>query len=228
MFQGVKYNPDIFSIVDLDKIITSDSYYKSKTKGKLLSSEELGKLWWDTNVKINGYKLMDKIIGKLITYQKSFSTESTGKYFCPSRKIMRKSYRYGYNNIGICPYVPYYELKKRVEIRAQEEGRDLSLDELKVNMILMLNNILKIGSSLDKFYMLDNLVAKGTTPKIILTSTYDVDALDNTECCVYQYNIPIITNIYKNLEKNKNMYILDEIDVYNKELTFFKILLNKK
>lgn len=228
MFQGVKYNPDIFSIVDLDKIITSDSYYKSKTKGKLLSSEELGKLWWDTNVKINGYKLMDKIIGKLITYQKSFSTESTGKYFCPSRKIMRKSYRYGYNNIGICPYVPYYELKKRVEIRAQEEGRDLSLDELKVNMISMLNNILKIGSSLDKFYMLDNLVAKGTTPKIILTSTYDVDALDNTECCVYQYNIPIITNIYKNLEKNKNMYILDEIDVYNKELTFFKILLNKK
>ena len=116
MFQGVKYNPDIFSIVDLDKIITSDSYYKSKTKGKLLSSEELGKLWWDTNVKINGYKLMDKIIGKLITYQKSFSTESTGKYFCPSRKIMRKSYRYGYNNIGICPYVPYYELKKELKL----------------------------------------------------------------------------------------------------------------
>jgi hypothetical protein len=54
--EDLGYNPENFSIVDLDKIVTSSVYMTDPDK------------WWDAQVTIGGYQITDKIIRESIRY----------------------------------------------------------------------------------------------------------------------------------------------------------------
>jgi hypothetical protein len=222
----LKYDPNIFSVIDLDKIITEDeSYIQKFTPG--MTASAAGNLWWDTQVAIGGYAITDSIVDKMLTKKKSFSTEGTGKFVCPSRKQIVKSMKSGYDVIGICPYVPYYELKNRISARAAEEGRDVSLGELQGNVIKMLPLLLDIAVMCDAFYILSNLVSKGDVPELLLNLTYDTTKYDNTQCSVYNYNDQLVKGLISNITSNKLKYIgKEEEEIYKKELAFMNTLMS--
>ena len=222
----LKYDPNIFSVIDLDKIITEDeSYIQKFTAG--MTARAAGDLWWETQMAIGGYDITDSIVNKMLTKKKSFSTEGTGKFVCPSRKQLVKSMKSGYDVIGICPYVPYYELKNRISARAAEEGRDVSLDELQGNVLKMLPILLDVAVMCDAFYVLSNLVSKGDVPKLLLSLKYDSTKYDNDQCSVYNYNDQSVKGVIYNITSNRVKYTGDkEVEIYEKELTFMNSLLS--
>ena len=222
----LKYDPNIFSVIDLDKIITEDeSYIQKFTAG--MTAKAAGDLWWETQVAIGGYDITDSIVNKMLTKKKSFSTEGTGKFVCPSRKQIVKSMKSGYDVIGICPYVPYYELKNRISARAAEEGRDVSLGELQGNVIKMLPLLLDVAVMCDAFYILSNLVSKGDVPELLLSLTYDSTKFDNDQCSVYNYKDQLVEGLISNITSNKVKYVgKEEEEIYKKELAFMNTLMS--
>lgn len=132
----------------------------------------------------------------------------------------------GYNIIGICPFVPYFIIKGRIIKRAEEKGRNVSLDELSSNVINMLPKLLDIAVECDVFYVLDNTVSYDETPKILTKINYTPKSYDNTKCCVWKINKVIINNLINLLIDNKNKYNKDEEHIYDIELTFLEKLIN--
>jgi len=207
------YNSNLFSIIDLDKIIVTSGYMNSPDD------------WWNAQVTINGYKIVEDIINESILLKRHLSTESTGKFLCPSKKIIRKAMHNGYNIIGICPFVPYFIIKGRIIKRAEEEGRNVSLDELSSNVINMLPKLLDIAVECDIFYVLDNTVSYNETPKILTEINYSAKSYDDKKCCEWKINTVTINNLISLLYDNINKYDNNEQYIYNIELTFLKKLI---
>ena len=222
--KSLKYDPNMFSIIDLDKIITEDKFYKQNFSAGM-SAKDAGDLWWNTQVAIDGYGITDSTVNKMLDTRRCFSTEGTGKYVCPSRKQIVKSMKHGYNIIGICPYVPYYELKNRITARARAEGRDVSLSELQNNVNQMLPLLLDIAIMCDSFYILSNLVSKGEVPELLLSLKYDSTKFDNSQCSVYDYKDSKVITLLDNIQSNNNKYVgADEQKIYKNEIAFMESL----
>ena len=209
------YNANIFSIIDLDRIVTTSGFMTDPDK------------WWDAQTIIGGYTIVDSIIRNSIKKGMNFSTESTGKFICPSRKVINISTHAGYNTIGVCPYVPYYELKKRVKARAIEEGRDVSTADLEDNMKNMLPRLLDVAPLCDNFYVIHNLVAKGQQPVKLVELIVDFKKFDNDRCCAWKYNDEETTKLLLILKDNKDKYVTqNELDIYQIEQKFLTSLLS--
>ena len=209
------YNNSMFSIIDLDKMVTTSGYMTSPDK------------WWDAQVTIGGYTITDKIINASISKGINFSTESTGKFICPSRKIITIGSRLGYNYIGICPYVPFYELKNRIAARAKEEGRDVNTSELEDNLKNMLPKLMEIVPLCDNFYVIHNLVPKGQSPVLLLESKMDFTKYNSSKCCEWNSHDEEINKLIQNLEQNAGNYISQpEISILELEKKFLNNLLS--
>ena len=212
----LNYNSNLFSIIDLDRIITTSGYMKTPDD------------WWEAQVTINGYKIVENIINESILLHRHLSTESTGKFLCPSKKIIRKAMHNGYNIIGICPFVPYFIIKGRIIKRAEEEGRNVSLDELVSNVVNMLPNLISIAVECDIFYVLDNMVPQNTTPEIIAEINYSTTSRDDDKCCQWKINTQICIKLITYIQANKHEYKSDvEHNIYDKEIAFIEQFLLK-
>ena len=209
------YNQAIFSIIDLDKIVTTSEYMTDPDK------------WWDAQVTIGGYEITDKIIRESIKAKKNFSTESTGKFICPNRKLITIASKAGYNLIGICPYVPYYELKSRIKKRADEEGRAVTTSELEDNLKNMLPKLFEIVPLCDKFFVINNLVKKGDSPEKLLSVETDFTKYDSTKCCDWEFNDDATNRLLSKLDDNIDKYKThSELDIFELEKKFLTKLLS--
>jgi hypothetical protein len=167
------------------------------------------------------YKIVENIIDESIALHRHLSTESTGKFLCPSKKIIRKAMHNGYNIIGICPFVPYYMIKGRIVKRAEEEGRNVSLKELIDNILNMLPKLIDIAVECDIFYVIDNTVPQGSMPEIIAKINYSIKSRDDQKCCIWDINNDRIDNLISIITSNRDAYKEDiEIEIYNLELKF--------
>ena len=142
---------------------------------------------------------------------------------------MTKASKLGYRTIVICTYVPFYILKDRVTKRANIEGRGVSFDELKNNMLQMLPAIFETIRFADEAYILDNMVPLGNTPVSIHTSITNWEAYDDTDCC---NNDTDCCNTTFNIDQLKQLVISvtsAQYDTYNDvkecELTFLNSLI---
>jgi len=207
----LNYNSNLFSIIDLDRIVTTSGYMKTPED------------WWEAQVTINGYKIVENIINESILLKRHLSTESTGKFLCPSKKIIRNAMHNGYNIIGICPFVPYFIIKNRIAKRAEEEGRNVSLKELIDNILNMLPNLIEIAIECDNFYVLNNTVSQDTTPEIIAHINYSITSRDNDKCCQWDINTNIINKLINYIKDNVNEYKTEiENTIYNEEIKFLE------
>jgi len=192
--EALGYNSAMFSIIDLDKIVTTSGFMTAPDK------------WWDAQVTIGGYQITDNIIQGSIKEGINFSTESTGKFICPSRKIITIASRQGYSPVGICPYVPYYELKSRIKARAEEEGRNVSTSELEDNLKNMLPKLMDVAPLCDKFYVIHNLVAKGQPPVQLLELKTDFTKFNSSKCCDWKFNDEETNKLIQLLDTNADKY----------------------
>lgn len=209
------FNSSMFSIIDLDKIITTSGYMTSPDK------------WWDAQVTVGGYKITDTIINASINKGVNFSTESTGKFICPSRKIITVATRLGYSPIGICPYVPFYELKNRIAARAKEEGRDVNTADLEDNLKNMLPKLMEIAPLCDRFYVIHNLVPKGQSPILLLESKTDFTKYNSSKCCEWNSHDEEINKLLQTLEENAGNYTSqNDLVILDLEKKFLRNLLS--
>jgi len=214
---NLKYNPEIFTLIDLDRIIT--------TSGEMKDEHD----WVNANEKIDGYQIVDTLIRESLAKKKTFSTESTGAWVCPSRKIITLANKIGYNTIAIMPFVPFYLLKERVTLRAQKEGRAVKLEELILNLERILTKINDIIPLADEFIIVHNVVDIGKPPKLMLNVKvdYSIKNGDNFKCCNWNSYDNEINYILKLLINNESKYKGEkEENVFRLEKKFITSLLS--
>lgn len=225
-----KWNPNMFQIVDLDRMVTHSAAYRKEVceagKVKKLSSKEMADAWWAGQVATKGYDTVNEVIQEASQHGLTFSVEQTGKFMCPFKKITRLLFKKGYEVIGVSPYVPFYVLKGRVAKRAEEEGRDVSEDELVNNMKQMLPKTFKMALEADEFYILDNDVPFGHPPEVLLSTNTDWKKFDDQKCSSRTIDAAKVAAVLSKLKANTSQYTTDgEKEVYDIEVNFLEGLL---
>jgi len=222
---------NMFQIVDLDRMVTSSKAYREKVCAdnfinRALTPKQMGDAWWDGQVATDGYKTVDWVIDAASFQGLTFSVEQTGTYFCPLRKVARKLFKAGYEVVGASPYVPYFELKTRVAKRAEEEGRDVDTSSLINNMKALLPQLFDMMRYLDTFYILNNLVAKGAAPEVMVEQETDWTKYDDQLCSRRTINSDVITRIMQILVANEDKYVgQEEQNLFVIEKTFLESML---
>lgn len=219
--------PSMFQIVDLDRMVTSSAAYRdavcSGTKVKDLSGEQMGDAWWAGQVSTSGYRTVDSIITDASSRGLTFSIEQTGKFMCPLKKVCRRLYKNGYKVIGVSPYVPYFVLKGRVEKRAEQEGRDVSTDELESNMMMFLPKLFDMILETDEFYILSNDVPFGHPPEVLVSSETDWTKFDNQKCSTRTINKNAVKALLDKVRAASSKYTKDsEKEIHATEMTFLQ------
>tara|TARA_B100001123_G_C15001703_1_gene903825 strand:- start:54 stop:866 length:813 start_codon:yes stop_codon:yes gene_type:complete len=224
----LKFLAELFYLVDIDNIVTNSKYYLDAIKSNpQMTSDELGALWYRANKKIKADEIMMEIINKLYKSKNHFSLESTGKYFCPSRKHILNSYKNGYSVIMVYCFLPFSILYKRVMSRMAQESRAAPISELIENIKSSLVNFTKNIPFIDNFIILDNSVDKNTSPNVLFESNINFDKFDNDSCLEKKY-----TQNKDRIDYLKNLITTDSFyDSYNNiktlELAFLDTILNK-
>jgi hypothetical protein len=221
--------PSMFQIVDLDRMVTSSAAYRtavcSGTTVQKLSGKEMGDAWWAGQVATSGYSTVDSTINDAASRGLTFSIEQTGKFMCPLRKVSRQLFKNGYRVIGASPYVPYYILKGRVEKRAEEEGRDVSTDELESNMKMFLPKLFDMVVQTDEFYILNNDVPFGHPPEVLLSSEIDWSKFDNQMCSTRTINKNAVEALLDKVKAASYKYTkASEREVHDTEVHFLQKL----
>lgn len=220
------YSKYVFPLIDLDKIVTTSKEWKDGlTKAPTNPNAKtffLDKLWNETNEKINGYQIVNEIMNQMVTNKRHISTESTGSFFCPNRKKIIESYKHGYDSLVIFIFLPYFELKSRVDARAIREERDVvekSLEENILNALVKSNENLYITNN---FYFLDNLVNPGQVPNLLLHTKMDFDKKDHNDCInVVESNNNRIDELIELIHNKRPSYNTTErFKIFNEEINF--------
>lgn len=221
------WQPSMFQIVDLDRMVTSSAAYRAKvcsgTTLQDLSGQQMGDAWWAGQVSISGYDTVDDIIERASLRGLTFSVEQTGKFMCPLTKVCRRLYKSGYKVIGVSPYVPYYILKGRVEKRAEDEGRDVSTDDLEKNMKMFLPKLFDMVHLTDAFFILNNDVPFGYPPEVLVASNIDWTKHDDQRCSTRTINKDAVQALLDKVKAARSNYVTaSELEVHDIEVTFLQ------
>jgi len=220
--KNLGYSKSVFQLINLDDIVTTNLLYKntlisindnlsimpiSDQEKKKLKTQQLNKLWSESQNDIQGYKLVDYLILKMINRKRTFSIESTGSYFCPNRKRIINSYKNGYDTMIIFTFLPFYELINRISKRAEEENRDLDLNYLMDNILNAYEKYSEYLYITGNFYILDNFVEKKENPILLLHTKMDFKKYDSENCVsVNSFNDERIQILKNLIMANKTFY----------------------
>ncbi|ARF09410.1 hypothetical protein Indivirus_1_33 [Indivirus ILV1] len=204
------WNSNIFPLIDLDKLVTESDYYKARYRNGM-TNKQLEDLWWNAQQDIGGYKIMDNLFDMLLHEKRLFSMESTGNWFCPSHGKIIKCYQNGYDVVTIFCFIPFFELWKRIEVRAKKEGRGVDITSSIANIKQSLLKTLDLVYLSRDFYLLSNYVPSNSIPIILMHSklhyTTDAKEDDNHKCKkIFDKNIAEIDKIIQEIQTNNAFY----------------------
>lgn len=218
------YGPEMFQNVELDMIVTSAKSYRDQVcDGQTMKPNlDFGHLH-ATYLRVADKELMvdnivDSIQEALLDEGLSFSSEITGKTFCKLRRFSRQAFKKGYEVYGVAPYVPFYLIKQRLLDRAAKEGRMPAMGPVVNNFMKFVPRMMSMTLEVDAFFFLDNTVAFGEVPRLLLESQTDFTQGDLQKCSRRTVNEAAVTVLLTDLEQHRADYDPDtEMEIFKVE-----------
>ena len=210
-----------FPLIDLDgMVMTAPEYYRLTCDGKRRRAPGGADPWWEGQKEIDGYAIKTELTVAARQKGQTFSSESTGKNIYNVKGLKKlivdgncKSDD-GETNVAGCfypgdlkakdyevfavsPFVPYYDLKKRLDERTRRTGRAVPFKEVTENIEAYYPNVKGLMEDVD-FHLVSNQVAQGENPVLMAKSVGGVQCR---------------TNVVEQTEKNINEQADEYADV---------------
>lgn len=225
------YSPGMFQNIELDMIVTSAKKYRDAVcEGptlKALSHSEMDAAYWNVREKeLHVASIVSNIEATLLAEGLTFSSETTGKSFCSLRRRSRNAFKQGYEVIGVAPYVPFYLVKQRVVDRAAKEGRTVAMVPLMNSFMTFIPRVMSMTLEVDTFFLIDNTVAFGEVPRVLLESQSDFTKGDPEKCARRTVNLPAVESLLTELEQHSGDYMGDDqVSVFEAERDMLNALI---